>query len=60
MDDRPLEDAALIERAKEGDVRAYEDLVERYRAVTFRTAYLITRSAADAEEAAQDAFVKAY
>lgn len=60
VEGRPLEDAALIERAKDGDVRAYEDLVERYREVTFRTAYLITRSAADAEEAAQDAFVKAY
>ncbi|MGQ0670102.1 MAG: RNA polymerase sigma factor [Actinomycetota bacterium] len=60
MEGRPLEDAALIERAKDGDVRAYEDLVERYREITFRTAYLITRSAADAEEAAQDAFVKAY
>jgi RNA polymerase sigma-70 factor, ECF subfamily len=28
--------------------------------IAFRTAYLITRSAADAEDAAQDAFVKAY
>lgn len=28
--------------------------------IAFRTAYLVTASAADAEEAAQDAFVKAY
>src|SRR4051794_3794142 len=31
-----------------------------HQAIAFRTAWLITRSAADAEEAAQDAFVKAY
>jgi RNA polymerase sigma-70 factor (ECF subfamily) len=34
--------------------------VERYRDVAFRTAWLLTRSSADAEEAAQEAFVKAY
>ena len=57
---RPLEDVELIERARDGDVRAYGDLVERYRDIAFRTAYLIARNAADAEDAAQEAFVKAY
>ncbi|HEX6231240.1 MAG TPA: sigma-70 family RNA polymerase sigma factor [Actinomycetota bacterium] len=60
MEGRPLEDAELVERAKGGDVRAYEELVERYQDGAFRIAYLITRNAADAEDAAQDAFVKAY
>ena len=60
MEGRPLEDVDLIERARDGDVRAYGDLVERYRDIAFRTAYLVTRSAADAEDAAQEAFVKAY
>jgi RNA polymerase sigma factor (sigma-70 family) len=60
VEGRPLEDVDLIERARDGDVRAYGDLVERYRDIAFRTAYLITRSAADAEDAAQEAFVKAY
>ncbi len=60
MEGRPLEDAELTRQARDGDVRAYEVLVERYREVAFRTAYLITRNAADAEDAAQDAFVKAY
>ncbi len=32
----------------------------RYRDVAFRTAWLLTHSSADAEEAAQEAFVKAY
>jgi RNA polymerase sigma-70 factor (ECF subfamily) len=34
--------------------------VERHQTIAFRTAWLITGSAADAEEAAQDAFLKAY
>ena len=58
---RPLQqDPELIGLARDGDVQAYGELVERYRDLAFRIAYLITRSAADAEDAAQDAFVKAY
>jgi RNA polymerase sigma-70 factor, ECF subfamily len=60
VEGRPLEDVDLIERARDGDVRAYGYLVERYRDIAFRTAYLVTRNAADAEDAAQEAFVKAY
>ncbi len=60
VEDRPLEEPELIKLAKDGDVRAYGELVGRYREVAFRTAYLITRSAAEAEDAAQDGFVKAY
>jgi RNA polymerase sigma factor (sigma-70 family) len=60
VEGRPLQDAELVELAKGGDVRAYGELVERYREVAFRTAYLVARNAADAEDAAQDAFVKAY
>jgi RNA polymerase sigma-70 factor (ECF subfamily) len=57
---RPRTDDELIEQARAGDTRAYEELVRRHEEVAFRTAYVFTRSAADAEEAAQDAFVKAY
>ena len=34
--------------------------MERHQTIAFRTAWLITGSSADAEEAAQDAFLKAY
>jgi RNA polymerase sigma factor (sigma-70 family) len=54
------EDAKLAERAKNGDTAAYEKLVRGHQAVAFRTAYLITGNASEAEEAAQEAFVKAY
>ena len=60
VEGRPLEDRELVERAQDGDVAAYGELVDRYREVAFRAAWLITRSSADAEDAAQDAFVKAF
>src|SRR5579872_1968718 len=60
MEGRPEDDAGLYARAQRGDVDAYEEIVKRYQQLAFRTAYVITGSAADAEEAAQDAFVKAY
>jgi RNA polymerase sigma factor (sigma-70 family) len=56
----PVTEEALLTRAREGDVRAYESLVERHQEMAFRVAWLITHSAPDAEEAAQDGFVKAY
>ena len=57
---RPRDEAALVEQACRGDARAYEEIVLAYQGIAFRTAYLITGNAADAEDAAQDGFVKAY
>ncbi|MEA2461264.1 MAG: hypothetical protein QOH90_1441 [Actinomycetota bacterium] len=60
VEGRPLDDRELIEQAREGDVHAYEVLVARYQGIAFRTAYVCSGSANDAEDAAQEAFVKAY
>jgi RNA polymerase sigma-70 factor (ECF subfamily) len=58
---RPLpSEAALVERARRGDTAAYEALVRAHQDIAFRTACLFAGSAADAEEAAQEAFVKAW
>ena len=60
---RPLEqpgESALVERARRGDHNAYGELVTRYQALAARVAFVITASAADAEDVAQDAFVKAF
>jgi RNA polymerase sigma factor (sigma-70 family) len=57
---RPLEETELVERAKRGDHRAYGELVHAYQGIAFRTAYLVVRSAAEAEDAAQEGFVKAF
>lgn len=53
-------DDALVERARRGEIAAFEQLVARHQAVAFRAAFVLCRDAADAEEAAQDAFVKAF
>src|SRR5438552_2778224 len=60
MEGRPADDSQLIERAQRGDSAAYEEIVQRYQQIVFRTAYVITGSSADAEDAAQEGFVKAY
>jgi RNA polymerase sigma-70 factor, ECF subfamily len=60
LEGRPTEDAVLVERSRNGDQSAYGELVTRYQAIAARTAYVITGTAADAEDVAQDAFVKAY
>ena len=60
MEGRPAEDSELIARAQRGDAAAYEEIVHRYGQIAFRTAYVITGSAADAEDATQDGFMKAY
>jgi RNA polymerase sigma factor (sigma-70 family) len=51
---------ALVERACRGDPTAFEELVLAYQSLAFRTAFVIAGDAADAEEAAQDGFVKAH
>jgi RNA polymerase sigma-70 factor (ECF subfamily) len=60
MEGRPKDDSVLIARAQRGDTAAYEEIVQRYQQIAFRTAYVITGSSADAEDAAQEGFVKAY
>ena len=60
MEGRPLEDAELVELARGGDVRAYEELVARYQGIAYRVAWLVGRNASEAEEAVQETFVKAY
>ena len=57
---RPLNEDDLVHRAKGGDEEAYEQLVRMHQGIAFRTAYLIAGNAADAEEAAIDAFVKVH
>lgn len=53
-------DAATVERARHGEIEAFEDLVRRYehRIVNYVRA-LVSRSA-DAEDVAQEVFLRAY
>ena len=60
MEGRPLDDSELIARARSGDEAAYEELIVSFQGIAFRTAYLITGHAGDAEDAAQNGFIKAF
>ena len=62
MTPRPPEspDHARVEAARRGDARAFESLVREHQTIAFRTAYLITGSVADAEDVAQEAFLRAH
>lgn len=55
-----MEEAKLAERARAGDTAAYEKLVRMHQAVAFRAAYLVTGDGPEAEDATQEAFIKAY
>ena len=49
-----------MDRAIGGDRDAYAELVRQHQDIAFRTAFLVTGSAAEAEDAAQEGFVKAW
>jgi RNA polymerase sigma-70 factor (ECF subfamily) len=53
-------DVALVERARSGDVHAFETLVKQYDRQVFRIAQHITQNREDAQDVVQDAFLKAY
>jgi len=50
----------LVAAAKNGDAAAFEELVNRYENKIFRLTSNITHNHEDAEDAMQDAFLKAY
>jgi RNA polymerase sigma-70 factor (ECF subfamily) len=50
----------LVRRARKGDMAAYDDLVRRYQERIYATIYHMTSNHEDANDLAQDAFIKAY
>lgn len=55
-----MEESKLIKRARDGDAVSYGELVRKHQGIAFRAAYLITGDPDEAEDAIQEAFVKAY
>jgi RNA polymerase sigma-70 factor (ECF subfamily) len=53
-------DAELVALARQGDRQAFGELVTRHQAAVYRAALAAVGSPAEAEDAAQDAFVSAY
>jgi len=50
----------LLQRSLNGDLEAWGEIVSRYKEAAFGIAVAILRNRADAEDAVQDAFVRAY
>jgi RNA polymerase sigma-70 factor (ECF subfamily) len=53
-------DTDLISRAAGGDVSAFQALVEQHRSMVYRVAYQFAGNHYDAEDIAQDVFIKVY
>ncbi|MEZ4811967.1 MAG: sigma factor [Caldisericia bacterium] len=57
--DRATEKKVII-RAKKGDAEAFEQLYSAFRLELYRSALLIMRHPADAEDAVAEAFIKTF
>src|SRR5213593_413762 len=55
-----IAEAELVKRARRGDLTAYDDLVRRYQERIYATIYHMTSNHEDANDLAQEAFIKAY
>lgn len=57
---RQLSDAEIIDRFKSGDVEVFDVLAQRYSSRAYQIAYGVLGSKEDAEEVAQDVFIRIY
>jgi RNA polymerase sigma-70 factor (ECF subfamily) len=53
-------DSELVSRAAGGDATAFQAIVERHRSMVYRVAYQFAGNHHDAEDIAQDVFIKVY
>jgi RNA polymerase sigma-70 factor (ECF subfamily) len=56
----PVDEGALVRAAQRGDATAFAEIVRRYQRSVYRTAYALTHNTADADDLAQETFVRAY
>jgi RNA polymerase sigma-70 factor (ECF subfamily) len=56
----PADDMALVTRAQQGDLSAFDELVQRYQERIYATVYHMTANHEDATDLAQEAFIKAF
>jgi RNA polymerase sigma-70 factor (ECF subfamily) len=56
----PPEEMELVRRARRGDLPAYDELVRRYQERIYATVYHMTTNHEDANDLAQEAFIKAF
>ncbi|WP_040344818.1 RNA polymerase sigma factor [Neobacillus bataviensis] len=58
--ERTISDTVLIQKVLEGNDHAFRLLVEKYRNDVFRTVFAVLRDQKEAEDAAQEVFMKIY
>ena len=56
----PVDEQVLVKRARQGDLSAYDELVRRYQERIYATVYHMTSNHEDANDLAQEAFIKAF
>jgi RNA polymerase sigma-70 factor, ECF subfamily len=56
----PVDEDALVRGARRGDLKAYDELVKRYQERIYATIYHMTSNHEDANDLAQEAFIKAF
>jgi RNA polymerase sigma-70 factor (ECF subfamily) len=56
----PTAEMDLVNRAQRGDLEAYDELIKRYQERIYATVYHMTSNHEDANDLAQDAFIKAF
>lgn len=55
-----VHESELVKRARRGDLGAYDELVRRYQERIYATVYHMTGNHEDANDLAQEAFIKAF
>jgi RNA polymerase sigma factor (sigma-70 family) len=60
MSEAQAHDVALVKAARDGEMRAYDELVQRYQERIYATIYHMTSNHEDANDLAQETFIKAY
>jgi RNA polymerase sigma factor (sigma-70 family) len=55
-----VDEAVLVRKARRGDLEAYDELIRRYQERIYATIYHMTSNHEDANDLAQEAFIKAF
>jgi RNA polymerase sigma-70 factor (ECF subfamily) len=56
----PADEGVLVDRARRGNLEAYDELVQRYQERIYATVYHMTSNHEDANDLAQESFIKAF
>jgi RNA polymerase sigma-70 factor (ECF subfamily) len=56
----PTGEQILVQRARDGDLAAYDELIQRFQERIYATVYHMTANHEDANDLAQETFIKAY